>query len=162
MNRILGIELRRSAAAGTALILLLAGAAILYAAPARWSAGWMPLAMTQRAYLVLLWPLALAAGAWQARREHRSNVTELFATTPRPRAQRVVPTLGALCIAVVGAYLAMVAAGAPWIAGTARYLPPAALAVVAVGALALVAAAWLGLAVGRLLASAVSAPAGGA
>ncbi|MEU7909382.1 hypothetical protein [Actinoplanes sp. NPDC049118] len=159
MSRILGIELRRSSAAGTALLLLLVGAAILYAAPERWSAGWMPLAMIQREYLVLLWPLALAAGAWQARREHRSNVAELFASTARPRAQRMVPTLGAMGIAVVCAYLTMVAAGAPWIAGTARYLPAAAVAVAAVGALALVAAAWLGLAIGRLMPSLVTAPA---
>lgn len=159
MSRILGIELRRSSAAGAALILLLAGAALLYAVPQLWSAGWMPLAMRQRQYLVLLWPLALAAGAWQARREHRSNVADLFASTPRPRMRRMAPTLGASGIAVLCAYLAMVAAGAPWIAGTARYLPPAAVAVVAVGALALVAAAWLGLAVGRLLPSLVTAPA---
>jgi hypothetical protein len=158
VRRILAIELRRSSAAGAALILLLTGATLLHAAPELWSAGWMPLAMRQRGYLVLLWPLALAAGAWQARREHRSNVADLFAGTARPRMQRVAPTLGASGIAMVCAYLAMAAAGAPSIADTARYLPAAAFAVVAVGALALVAAAWLGLAVGRLLPSLVTAP----
>jgi hypothetical protein len=159
MSRLLRIELRRSAAVGTVLMLLLAGAVLLYAAPKRWASGWMSLAMTQREYLVLLWPLALAAGAWQARREHRSNVAELFASTARPRAQRMVPILGAMGVAVVCAYLAMVAVAVPWIIGTARYLPAMAFVVPAVGALAVVAAAWLGLAVGRLVPSLVTAPA---
>ena len=34
----------------------------------------MPLCLTSREYLILLWPLALAAGAWQGRREHRAKV----------------------------------------------------------------------------------------
>lgn len=159
MRRILGIELRRSAAVGAVLILVLAGAVLLYAAPQRWSTGWMSLAMAQREYLVLLWPLALAAGAWQARREHRSKVAELFASTARPRAQRMMPTLGAMGVAVVCAYLAMIAVGVPWIIGTAGYLPATAFVIAAVGGLAMVAAAWLGLAIGRLLPSPVTAPA---
>jgi len=159
MSRILGIELRRSAAAGAVLMLLLAGVILLYVAPQRWSPGWMSVVMIQREYLVLLWPLALAVGAWQSRREHRSNVAELFASTARPRAQRMMPTLGALAIAVTCAYLATVAAVVPWIIGTARYLPATAFVIAAVGALAMIAAAWLGLAFGRLLPHVVTAPA---
>jgi hypothetical protein len=159
MSRILRIELRRSAAAGIVLVLLLAGAVMLYAAPRRWSAGWMPLAMAQREYLVLLWPLALAAGAWQARREHRSHVKELFASTARPQAQRMVPALGAMGIAMVCAYLAVAAVAVPWIIDTARFLPASAFVVAAVGVLAMVAAACLGLALGRLLPSPLTAPA---
>jgi hypothetical protein len=45
------------------------------------------------------------------------------------------------------------------IISTARYLPPAVFVVTAVGALALIAAAWLGLAIGRLLPWPVTAPA---
>ena len=157
--RIVRIELRRSAALGTALVLLLAGAAILYATAEWWAPGWIPLAMNQRQYLVLLWPLALAAGAWQARRDQRSQVAELFASTARPRVQRAVPILTALAIAVVTGYLATAAVAVAWIIDTVDYLPPAAFVVLAVGALALVAAAWLGLAVGRLLPSPVTAPA---
>ncbi|WP_030443177.1 ABC transporter permease [Actinoplanes subtropicus] len=160
MSRVFRIELRRSAAPGSALILLVAGALLLFLVdrPA-FTTGWIQLAMTQRLYLAVLWPLALAAGAWQARREHRSNVAELFASTPRPRVQRTVPTLGAMALAVVAGYLAMGLAGAGWIAGTARYLPASVFAVVAVGLLALVAAVWLGLAAGRLLPSPATAPA---
>jgi hypothetical protein len=159
MIRILGIELRRSAALGSGLALLVAGVLLLFFAEGiMFSTGWMQLAMSQRLYLAVLWPLALAAGAWQGRREHRSNVTELFTSTPRPRAHRTVPTLGAMAVAVVLGYLLMGLAGGLWIAGTARYLPLSVFAVTAVGALALVAAAWLGLAIGRLLPTPATAP----
>ncbi|GIF02372.1 hypothetical protein [Paractinoplanes rishiriensis] len=157
---ILGLELRRSAAFGTALILLVVGVlALFFAEGIGFATGWVQLAMTQRLYLALLWPLALAAGAWQGSRERRSKVTELFASTPRPRVHRTVPTLGAMAVAVVGGYLAMGIAGGLWIAGTAEYLPVTVVVVTAVGALALVAAVWLGLAVGRLLPWLVTAPA---
>jgi len=160
MRRVLGIELRRSSALGSALVLLVIGVvALFFAEGIAFSEGWMQLAMTQRLYLALLWPLALAAGAWQARREHRSNVAELFASTPRPRAQQMVPTLGAMALAVVTGYLAVGLAGGLWIVSTARYLPVQTFVVTAVGLLALVAAVWLGLAVGRLLPSVVTAPA---
>lgn len=160
MTRVLGVELRRSAAIGAAVSLAVIGTlALFFAEGIAFSAGWMQLAITQRLYLALLFPLALAAGAWQARREHRSKVAELFATTPRPVSQRVVPTLGAMAVAVVAGYLVMGLAGAAWIIGTAGYLPVQVFVVTAVGALALVAAAWLGLAVGRLLPSPVTAPA---
>jgi hypothetical protein len=160
MSRILGIELRRSAALGSALALLVVGALLLYFADeALWGDGWMQLAMTQRLYLALLWPLALAAGAWQARREQTSGVTELVSSTPRPRAHRSVPVLGAMAVAVVCGYLAMGLAGAVRIIGSAEYRPAGFFAVMAVGALALIAAVWLGLAVGRLLPWLVTAPA---
>ena len=159
MSRVLGIELRRSAALGALLVLLVAGAGLLYAAPGRWASGWMSLAMAQREYTVLLWPLALAAGAWQGRREHRAKVGELFASAPRPHAQRMVPILIALAVAAVGAYVAVAAVAVPWIADTASYLPAEVFVVGAVGALALVAAVWLGLAVGRLVPHLATAPA---
>ena len=162
MSRVLRIELRRSAAIGAAVSVAAVGAlAMFFAEGIAFSTGWIQLAMTQRWYLALLWPLMLAAGAWQARREHRSNVGELFATTPRPVPQRVAPTLGAMAIAVVAGYLVMGLAGAAWIFDTAGYLPVEVFVVTAVGALALIAAAWLGLAIGRLLPSPVTAPAAG-
>ncbi|MFI5889619.1 hypothetical protein ACIA5D_05805 [Actinoplanes sp. NPDC051513] len=160
MSRVFGIELRRSAALGSALILLVIGVLLLFfAGQSEFTTGWMQLAMTQRLYLALLWPLALAAGAWQARRETRSNVAELFASTPRPRAHRTMPTLGAMGVAVVGGYVAMGLAGGLWMVRTAHYFPAQVFAVSAVGLLSLIAAVWLGLAIGRLLPSPVTAPA---
>ncbi|GAA2846417.1 hypothetical protein Acy02nite_48360 [Actinoplanes cyaneus] len=159
MSRALSIEIRRSAALGSALILLAVGVALLYLVDETgWSTSWMQLVMAQRLYLALLWPLALAAGAWQGRRERQSNVTELFASTPRPRVQRVVPTLGAMAVTIIAAYLLMGVVGAVSIISTAEYLPMAVVAVVAVGALALLAGVWLGLAVGRLLPWLATAP----
>jgi hypothetical protein len=162
MIRVFGVELRRSAAPATAVALLVIGTVLMFFAEGiGFATGRMQLAMTQRLYLAVLWPLALAAGAWQARRESRSQVGELFASTPRPRAQRMVPTVGAMAVAVVCGYLAMSVAPLLWIAGTARYLPMAFFAVTAVGALALIAAVWLGLAVGRLLPWPVTPPLAG-
>ncbi|PZG23846.1 hypothetical protein C1I95_02135 [Micromonospora craterilacus] len=156
---VLGVELRRSAALGAALVTVVAGAGALYVAPGRWSGGWMVLAMAIREYLLLMWPLALAAGAWQGRREHRTNVGELFATTARPRAQRMLPVLGAMAITLAVAYLLVTATGIAWIITTAQYLPLLNFAVVTVvGVLALISAAWLGLGIGRLLPAPATAP----
>lgn len=157
---VLGIELRRSAALGAALITLVVGVGALYVATARWSSGWMALALTIREYLLLLWPLALAAGAWQGRREHRAKVGELFATTARPRVGRMLPVLGAMALTLGIAYLLVTAAGIAWIVTTAQYRPLLDFVVVTgVGVLSLVAAAWLGLGIGRLLPVLVTAPA---
>ncbi|GID27695.1 hypothetical protein [Paractinoplanes brasiliensis] len=156
---ILGVELRRSAALGAALLALTVGVIALYAAPARWSHGWLALAMTTREYTILLWPLALAAGAWQGRREHRANVGELFATTPRPRRQRMVPVLGAMAVATGLAYVLVVAAGGASLLTRSHYFSPDFLVISAVGVLSLVAAGWLGLGLGRLLPALVTAPA---
>ncbi|MEV4821861.1 hypothetical protein [Micromonospora sp. NPDC049274] len=155
---VLGIELRRSAAAGAALIALAVGVAALYIAPGRWSAGWMDLALATKEYMVLLWPIALAAGAWQGRREHRAKVGELFATTPRSRARRMLPVLVAMGASVGLAFLLVVGAGGMRIASTAAYFPPDVVAIMLVGALSLAAAAWLGLGLGRLLPALVTAP----
>ncbi|MFE7426842.1 hypothetical protein [Streptomyces sp. NPDC057545] len=159
MNRILGIELRRSAALGAALLIAVVGTIVLHATVGRWSTGWMALARTQREYLAVLSPLAMAAGAWQSYREHRANVAELFTSVPRPRPQHIVPILVTTGLAVLVAYLVTLLAAAPRIADTAHYLPPAAFVVVAVGLVAMIASVWLGLAVGRLVPALATAPA---
>ncbi|MFF0717540.1 hypothetical protein [Micromonospora sp. NPDC003816] len=157
---ILGVEIRRSAALGAALITVLAGVGALYVAPARWSGGLMSLALVTREYLLLMWPLALAAGAWQGRREHRSNVAELFGTTARPPVQRMLPVLGAMALTLGSAYLLVTVAGVARIATSAGYLPLLGFTVVTgVGVLSLIAAAWLGLGIGRLLPVPATAPA---
>ncbi|MCX4878245.1 hypothetical protein [Streptomyces sp. NBC_00847] len=101
----------------------------------------------------------MTAGAWQSYREHRANVAELFAGTPRPRPQRIVPILVTTGLTLLVAYLVTLLAATPLIAGTARYLPAAAFAVVAVGLIAMIASVWLGLAVGRLVPALATAPA---
>ncbi|GAA0266603.1 hypothetical protein [Cryptosporangium japonicum] len=159
MSRIVGIEIRRSAAFGAALLIAVAGAIVLQATSGRWSSGWMALVMVQREYLIVLVPLTMAAGAWQSYREHRANVAELFATVPRPRALQIVPALIATGLAALVAYLVSLAAAVPRIIDTASYLPAAAFAAVAVGVLTLVVAFWLGLGLGRLRPALATAPA---
>ncbi|MFC9686659.1 hypothetical protein ACFTZL_43880, partial [Streptomyces sp. NPDC056948] len=68
-TRVLGIELRRSAAAVLGVLVAAFGAAGLWSlALSRqtelWDAQWTMLAGFQRIMLVLLWPLALGGGAW--------------------------------------------------------------------------------------------------
>jgi hypothetical protein len=160
MIRIVRIELRRSAAIWAGSTLLAAGAGLLYAARERWTTGYMILAMDQRWYLPLLTGLAVAAGAWQARREHRCRVTELFASVPRPRAHQVVPVLLVFGLAAFAGYVGAWALAALRIAGTAEYLRAGAVAgVVLAGAVAVVVAAWFGLVAGRALPYLVTAPA---
>ncbi|GAA1608023.1 hypothetical protein [Actinoplanes couchii] len=157
MTRVLRVQLLRFGLPG-ALLILLVGTVALFLDRGLWSGGWMELAMEQRDHLMLLCPLALAIGGWLARREHRATVTELFAGTPRPQHQRVLLTLTAVGLPIALAYPAILAVSAPWIMATAEYLPSAAYGVVAVGVLAVIASAWTGLAVGRLVPSPATAP----
>ena len=156
MSRILGIELRRSSAvpAGTAAAVI--GVAGLYVLAltgqtALWDQQWNLLAVFQRIMLVVLWPLALAAGAWQAGRDRRSRMEELLGTTPAPGWRRLRPSALALTLSLAVGYLLVPAAGAAKVAAAAGYPGHGWQAVTAVGVLALVAAGVLGLAVGRLL-----------
>ncbi|MEV4350723.1 hypothetical protein AB0J83_40220 [Actinoplanes sp. NPDC049596] len=148
----------RRAALGVASLLLLVGVTALYVNPGQWSSGWMSLALTTREYSVLLWPLALAAGAWQGRREHRSGVAELFATTPRSRARRQLPVLLAMAAATSLAYVLILVVGGVRLVAPAHYFPVRFLAVSAAGVLSLIAAGWLGLGIGRLLPAAAVVP----
>jgi hypothetical protein len=160
LMRALRIELRRSVAAGTVLLLIALGAVDLFWGGGGAAGGWAAMTFAQRTSLLLLWPLAIGAGAWQARRERVAGVAELFVTSPRSPAQRLAPVAAALAIAVVVAYLMML------LVGTARVgLSPADMyftleggVAAAVGALSLVSAAWLGLWLGRFIPSAFTAP----
>jgi hypothetical protein len=163
-GRILRVELHRSAALVSGALITLLGAAGLYVLSTTdqaslWDAQWTTLAVFQRVLLVVLWPLALGAGAWQARRDRRSRVEELFGTTARPAWQRVLPSAGALAIGLVLGYLAIFGLGAIRVAGHADHLDLSWLAITAVGALSVLAAGWLGLGIGRALPSVYTAPA---
>ncbi|GIJ60985.1 hypothetical protein [Virgisporangium aurantiacum] len=157
--RITGIELRRSAALGTGLLILAIGAGLLVSVPYSYASRWTQLASSARVLLLVLWPLALAGGAWLGRREARSRVGELFATTARPRWQRVLPTAAALAVAVLAGYLVMLIAGAGFVVFSATHFAVGALGLVAVGGVSLVTAAWLGLAAGRAMPWLATAPA---
>ncbi|WFE50212.1 hypothetical protein [Micromonospora sp. WMMD1155] len=157
-GRILRIELRRSAALGVALLSLVIGAALVLTSTEFYAGRWMQLAITARMMLMVLLPLALAGGALLGRRDARCRVGELFASTVRPRWQRVGPTAGALAVAVVTAYLLMFLVAAGWVVRTSGYFPANTIVVFAVGVPALIAAAWLGMAAGRAVPRLVTAP----
>jgi hypothetical protein len=157
LMRALRIELRRSVGVGIALLLIALGFAdFLWAEPG----GWAAMVFTQRSDLFLTWPLALGAGAWQARRERVAGLNELLATSPRSPARRLAPLAAALAIAVVVAYLAVLLVGTVrlWRSPADLYLTPEGGAAALVGAVSLVTAAWLGLVLGRLIPSAFTAP----
>lgn len=159
-GRVLGIELRRSTAWLAAALVVVTGAGMLGLMWHNWGGRWLPLALYQREQLYLIWPMAVGAGAWQARRESRCRVGELLDTTARPSWQRVLPTATAMALGTAGGYLLMFALGATQVVGRATHLPAAATAtVVLVGLVSVVGAAWWGLAVGRLLPSPLTAPA---
>src|SRR5262245_8793135 len=156
-TRILRIELRRSTALWSVLLIAAVGVFVLFTSNSPYRS-WMEVVVVQRDILQLIWPLALAAGAWQASRERRSRVEELMATTPRPRWQRVLPVATAMAIAAVTAYLVMFAGAVGHVRYLDAYFPAGAIPLIALGALSLVAAVWVGLAIGTLLPSTLTAP----
>ncbi|MDI6105575.1 hypothetical protein QLQ12_44045 [Actinoplanes sp. NEAU-A12] len=115
---------------------------------ALWDQQWNLLAVFQRVMLVILWPLALAAGSWQAGRDRRGRIEELLGTTPARGWRRMRPSAVATALCLAVGYLLVLAAGAAKVAGYPGDGWPA---VTLVGVLALVAAGWLGLGLGRLL-----------
>ncbi|GAA4949146.1 hypothetical protein [Actinoplanes utahensis] len=156
MIGILGIELRRSAALPIGAATAAIGVAGLYVLALTgqtglWDQQWNLLAVFQRIMLVVLWPLALAAGAWQAGRDRRSRMTELLGTTPAPGWRRLRPSALATALSLAAGYLIVLGAGAPRVAAAAGHPGSGWPAVTAVGVLALATAGMLGLGVGRLL-----------
>jgi hypothetical protein len=156
--RILRIELRRSTAPWIAVLVVVLGAAMYYLLAESRHGWWIELALAVRIMLALLWPLALGAGAWQARRERRERMEELISSTPRPRWRRVVPTAMAMAGGAVAGYLGLVAAGSGYTLPYATYFPAGTVPTVAVGALSMVAAVWLGMAIGSRLPSVLTPP----
>ena len=162
-GRVLRIELRRSSAWPTGLMIALLGiAGLLSLVPTNqaglWDAQWTLLASFQRIMLVVLWPLTLGAGAWQARRDRRSKAEELLGTTALPPWRRVLPTAFVMALCLVVGYVLIFAVGAVNVAGSTGYFSLNWLPVALVGALSLVAAGWLGLGVGRLVPSVYTPP----
>ncbi|MFD1152466.1 hypothetical protein [Saccharothrix hoggarensis] len=161
--RILGIELRRTAALVLGALTVLVVVGMLQWGPsmknsAAWSRQWSTMAEWVRFMLMIAWPLVLGGGALQGLRDRRSGVEELFGSTPRPRAQRVGWTLGALAAALVAAYAVVLAVGAAQVVSATDYFHLRWLPVAVVGVVALVAAAALGMGLARLVPSLLTPP----
>ncbi|WP_431878284.1 hypothetical protein [Micromonospora marina] len=157
-GRILRIEIRRSSALWLALGAALLGTPLLYLAVDGWGGRWMLLALWQREYLFILWPMALGLGAWQAGRDRRSRTEELVAATARPRWQRVLPAAVAMALCGAAGYCLMYAGGAAQVAAYASYLPGQSIVIAGVGVLWMVSGVWLGMTVGALAPARLTPP----
>ncbi|RSM86000.1 hypothetical protein DMH04_15105 [Kibdelosporangium aridum] len=163
--RVLGIELRRSAALWTGLLVVLVGLGYFYGLPGPWGKGpdawteeWSMLAIWQRWLLNTLWPLALGAGAWQGRRDRRAKMDELLSTMPKSAFVRAMPAVVAMCVCATVAYLAIFLVGAIQVIGNASYHHIGWLPIMLVGILSMIAAVLFGMGIGRVLPYILTAP----
>ncbi|MBZ3901923.1 hypothetical protein [Streptomyces griseiscabiei] len=164
-GRVLRIELRRSVApwAGAATLVLALAFLYLLSDPwwkgaAPWTSQWTSMALWTRFLLAFVWPLALALGALQGLRDHRSGISELLTTTPRPARHRAATSAGATAITLTSAFALVVLTGAVQVTG-AEYTHLGWLPISLVGALALPAGALLGMGIARHLPSPLTPPA---
>ncbi|MDT0571887.1 hypothetical protein RM704_31290 [Streptomyces sp. DSM 3412] len=165
-GRVLRIELRRSVAPWAGGVVLTSALAFLYLVNAEWwrgttawTAQWTPLAMWTRSLLFYLWPLAVGLGALQGLRDHRSKMSELLTSTPRPAWHRAATLAGTTAITLASAFALLVLAGGVQVIANSGYTHLGWVPVSLVGALFLVAGALLGMGAGRALPSALTPPA---
>lgn len=157
----LGLELRRSTAlvgGGLALVLGLLAQLYLFGGLSSPFGQWNGITGSLRGTLEVLCPVALAAGAWQGRREAQPGAAELISTTARPTWQRVLPVAGALAITLTVAYLVLFAFGAVQVAVNTSYQHLGWLPAMLVGGLSLIASGWLGLGIGTVAPSVFITP----
>jgi uncharacterized integral membrane protein len=164
--RILRIELRRTIAPWAALVSLVVALGFLYSFSGpwtkemlAWNEQWTLAAYWTRFLLVFLWPIAIGAGVIGGMRDSRSGMVELLTTMSRPglhRAAKLAVALGGL---LALSYLVVFAVGAVQAMLNGGFFSFAWLPIVLVGVLSLIAGAWIGLGVGRLLPHPLTAPA---
>ncbi|WP_055531156.1 ABC transporter permease [Streptomyces graminilatus] len=164
--RILRIELKRSVAPWSGVTVLVTALALLYLAgvargtgTTAWTAQWTSLALWTRSLLAYLWPLAMGFGALQGLRDHRSKMSELLTSTPRPARHRAATLTGATALTLASAFALLVLVGGVQVLTNTEYAHLGWLPISLVGALSLVAAAVLGMGAGRALPSTLTPPA---
>ncbi|MER5435156.1 hypothetical protein [Streptomyces sp. NPDC002588] len=164
--RVLRIELRRSIAPWAGVMVLAAGPAFLYLlsgpwwkGTALWTTQWTTMALWTRFPLILLWPLVMGLGALQGLRDHRSKMSELLTSTPRPARHRAAALAGPTAATLAAAFVLVVLLGSAQVLGRTDYTHLGWLPISLVAALALVAGGVLGMGVGRALPSVLTPPA---
>jgi hypothetical protein len=164
--RVLRIELKRSVAPWAGAVVLTTALAFLYLIPGSWWTGttawtaqWTSMALWTRSVLFYLWPLAVGLGALQGLRDHRSKMSELLTSTPRPARHRAATLAGATAITLASAFALLVLVGAVQVVANTQYTHLGWLPISLVGALSLVAGAVLGMGAGRALPSVLTPPA---
>jgi hypothetical protein len=117
------------------------------------------MALWTRSLLFYLWPLAVGLGALQGLRDHRSKMSELLTSTPRPAWHRAATLAGTTASTLASAFALLVLVGAVQVLANTEYTHLGWLPISLVGALSLVAGAVLGMGAGRALPSALTPPA---
>lgn len=165
-GRVLRIELRRSVAPWAGVVVLVPAMAFLYllngawwSGTTAWTAQWTPLALWTRSLLFYLWPLAVGLGALQGLRDHRSKMSELLTSTPRPARHRAATLAGATAITLASAFAFLVLVGGVQVLAHTEYTHFGWLPISLVGVLFLIAGAVLGMGAGRALPSPLTPPA---
>ncbi|WP_328502258.1 hypothetical protein OG828_23710 [Streptomyces sp. NBC_00457] len=161
--RVLRIELRRSVAPWAGAVVLTTALAFLYVVGAgwgttAWTVQWTSLALWTRGMLFYLWPLAVGLGALQGMRDHRSKMSELLTSTPRPARHRAATLAGTTAITLASAWALLVLVGGVQVLANTGYTHLGWLPISLVGALSLVAGAVLGMGAGRALPSVLTPP----
>ncbi|WP_328439504.1 hypothetical protein OHA71_24765 [Streptomyces sp. NBC_00444] len=161
--RVLRIELRRSVAPWAGAVVLTTALAFLYVVGAgwgttAWTVQWTSLALWTRGMLFYLWPLAVGLGALQGMRDHRSKMSELLTSTPRPARHRAAMLAGTTAITLASAFALLVLVGGVQVLANTGYTHLGWLPISLVGALSLVAGAVLGMGAGRALPSVLTPP----
>lgn len=164
--RVLLIELRRSVAPWAGVVVLVPALAFLYlvngawwSGTTAWTAQWTPLALWTRSLLFYLWPLTVGLGALQGLRDHRSKMSELLTSTPRPARHRAAVLAGATAITLASAFALIILVGGVQVLAHTEYTHFGWLPISLVGAFFLVAGAVLGMGAGRTLPSPLTPPA---
>lgn len=166
-GRVLGIELKRSAAPWPGIVVLVCSLAVFclidgiwWRGTAGWTAQWTSMALWTRSLLGFWWPLVVGVGALYGLRDSRSRMDELLTTTPRPAWSRAALPAGATAIALVAGFGLLVLVGGVQVAlGGTDYLPLGWLPISLVAMLALVAGALFGMGVARAVPSVLTPPA---
>ncbi|KQX65023.1 MULTISPECIES: hypothetical protein [unclassified Streptomyces] len=164
--RVLRIESRRSVAPWAGAVILVPALAFLYLIPGAWWTGttawtaqWTSMALWTRGLLFYLWPLAVGLGALQGLRDHRSKMSELLTSTPRPARHRAAALAGPTALTLASAFALLVLVGAVQVVAHTEYTHLGWLPISLVGALSLVAGALLGMGAARALPSVLTPPA---
>lgn len=160
-RRVLRTELLRGAAPPAAVAFAGASAVMLMNETEDWVGRWLPFAEYVRVTLIVLVPLAVAGGAWQAGREHRRRMADQLVAAARARWQPVVLAWAAVTLGMVGGLLLAWGAAAAFIAPVASHHNGAWLLTLAVALGGIAAASALGVVAGRLVSSRLVAPLAG-
>ncbi|MBE1484547.1 hypothetical protein [Plantactinospora soyae] len=155
--RIVWAELRRPVVPAIAVFAAVLAWALLGDAE-RWDGLWMATVLVHYNNLGLLWPLVLGAGAWLGRRYRSGRTTELVESTPRTGAGRATLVAVLLAGLLATGWVLSLLDGAARAVLAESYRPASWYWPVLVGAVGVAAAGVLGLGLGRLMPSRLTAP----